>query len=159
MNGWGWKPPRKEGIWRYGAFWLKPLVAAAPYLTVVLLLVMLMRTGDAFTARRGVIFDLPETGAQEGLAASQVALALNTPRETLVFFDDSRYVLGQAASEAAFADHLAQRLRNDERKVLMVLSDRTIVGERLMKLASLATASGAKRVLFADREGEERPGP
>ena len=40
MTDWRWRPERTMGIWRHGAGWLRPFVAAAPYVTVGLLLLM-----------------------------------------------------------------------------------------------------------------------
>ena len=47
---WKWTPERTLGIWRHGAPWLRPIVAAAPYITVVLLLLMMHVAGSAMTA-------------------------------------------------------------------------------------------------------------
>lgn len=155
MSPWGWRPQRAEGIWRHGPNGFKPLVAAAPYLTVLLLLAMLWVVGGTLTAAKGVLFDLPEAGLSEGEPTKLVALVMPLRRETLVFFDDSRYVLGDASSSAALARHLSDRLARVNRRTLLVLADRRVAGGELMELAALARKGGAERILFAEKHAEK----
>jgi len=155
VSPWGWRPERAEGIWRHGPNGFKPLVAAAPYLTVLVLLAMLAVIGDTLTSAKGVLFDLPEAGLAEGEATKLVALVMPLRHETLVFFDDSRYVLGDAASSDALARHLADRLSRVDRRTLLVLADRRVAGGELMALAALARKGGAQRILFAEKHAEK----
>lgn len=155
MSLWGWKPERTLGIWRHGALWTRPFVAAAPCLTVLTLLAMFYFIGGKLTSEKGILFDLPEGGVTDGEATEMVALVLPMPHETLVFFDDSRYVLGDDASARSLGENLSERARRSVSKTLMVLADRRVTGGELMKLAELARASGASRVLFAEKTAEE----
>lgn len=154
MSPWGWKPERTLGIWRHGALWTRPLVAAAPYLTILTLLVLFHFVGGRLTSEKGVLFDLPEGAMSDGEATEMVALVFPMPHETLVFFDDSRYVLGDDASARSLGENLSERVRRSVSKTLMVLADRRVTGGELMKLAELARASGAARVLFAEKSSE-----
>ena len=142
------------GIWRHGAGWLRPFVAAAPYVTVGLLLLMLYMVGGTLTAEKGLLFDLPEGEAGEGAQTDLVALVMPLRRETVVFFDDSRYVLGDAASLRSFGEQLEDRIAGRESKALLVLADRRVTGGELMALASVARQSGAARILFAAKRTE-----
>lgn len=154
MSPWGWSPERSQGIWRYGAVWLKPFVAAAPWLTVVLLLVMIHLVGGTFTAAKGVLFDLPAGQLAEGEATGLVALVMPTDHETLVFFDDSRYLLGDDASAATLREHLSESVRHTGDKTLLVLADRRVAGGDLMKLSGIARNGGVEKVLFAEKRQE-----
>lgn len=154
MSPWGWSPERSQGIWRYGAVWLKPLVAAAPWLTVILLLVMLNLVGGTFTSAKGVLFDLPDGRLADGEATGLVALVMPTEHETLVFFDDSRYLLGDDASVASFREHLAESVRQTGDKTLLVLADRRVSGGELMRFAGVARKGGIEKVLFAEKRQE-----
>ena len=156
MTSWGWQLDHYRGIWRHGPGWLRPLVAAMPWITVILLLQMLVLVGGTLTTAKGVLFDLPEVGLAEGVPTSMVALALPKGQETLVFFDDSRYTLGDEASEAALGSHLSSRAAKSENGTLLVLADRRISGGELMKLASLARRGGVGRILFAEKRPEAR---
>ena len=152
MSPWGWTPERTQGIWKYGAAWMKPLAAAVPWLTVLLLLMMFFLMGGKLTSAEGVIFDLPAAEVTESESTSLVALVMPMPRETLVFFDDARYSLGDELSFAAFGEHLADRVEKAERKSLLVLADRRVAGGELMKIAAAARKSRAERILFAEKK-------
>ena len=154
MTPWGWTPARTLGIWRYGARWIRPFAAAAPWLTVLVLLLMFFFVSDTLTKAKGTLFDLPTSGLSEGEATDLVALAIPHAHETLVFFDDSRYVLDDAASVRALGEHMAERVTRSETKTLLVLADRRIHGGDLMDLAAVAKKSGATKVLFAQKDAE-----
>ena len=151
MTGWGWKPERKLGIWRYGAGWLKPIVAAVPYVTVILLFVLLLTISGTLTSAKGVLFDLPAGTRDDGEQADLVALVLPLPHDTVVFFDDSRYLLDDPTSMRSFGENLSASVSHSERKALMVLADRRVSTGALMALADAARKSGVRRVLFAER--------
>ena len=74
--------------------------------------------------------------------------------ETMVFFDDSRYVLGDAASVRNFGEHLAERLARSDSKTLLLLADRRVSGGDLMDLAAVVKRNGAKRILYAAKRAE-----
>ena len=154
MSPWGWRPERSPGIWRHGALWMRPFAAAVPWLTLLLLLLMFHVVAGTLTAAKGTLFELPDAGLAEGEATGLVALAIPHDHETLVFFDDSRYVLDDATSMSAFCEHLSERVARSESGTLLVLADRRIHGGDLMDLAAAAKKGGAARVLFAQKRTE-----
>jgi biopolymer transport protein ExbD len=154
VNGWEWMPERTQGIWRHGAPCLKPLAAAAPFLSVLLLVLQFHLSGGTFTTAKGVLFDLPAPGIAEGESTDLTALMMAMPLKTLVFFDDSRYILGDDASVKAFGEHLAERIGKTENKTLLVLADRRVEGGELMKFAAVVRRHGVSRVLFAEKKSE-----
>jgi biopolymer transport protein ExbD len=147
-------PERTQGVWRHGALCIKPLAAIAPFLSVLLLLEQFHLIGGTFTAAKGVLFDLPAPGIAEGEKTELTALMMAMPRETLVFFDDSRYVLGDESSVRAFGGHLAERIGKTKNKTLLVLADRRVAGGELMKFAAIARRHGVGRMLFAEKKTE-----
>ena len=152
MTSWGWRPERTKGIWHHGAGWLRPIVAAAPYLTVGLLLLLFHFIGGTLTATKGLLFDLPADGtAADGVQTDLVAMVMPMRHDTVVFFDDSRYLLSETSSLTSLGDHLSERTRRDKSTTLLVLADRRVAGGELMSLASLARRSGVRQVLFAER--------
>ena len=155
MSSWKWSPVRDDGIWRHGAPWARPLFAAVPWLTLLVICLQFWMVGGALTSSKGVLFDLPASGLGDGEATDMVALVMPVGRETMVFFDDSRFMLGDAASLQAFAEQLAERSLYSERKTLLALADRRVVGGDLMKFAAIARKSGVERVLFAEKRGED----
>lgn len=153
MISWGWKPERSEGIWRYGLPAVKPFAAAAPWISVLMLLLLFHLIGGTFTTAKGVLFDLPDQGVSDGEPTDLVALVMPLRHETLVFFDDSRYMLSDASSLRTLSERLSERVSRTERKTLLVLADRRVDGGELMEIASLARRSGAEKVLFAEKSG------
>ena len=150
-SGWGWTPELPEGMWRHVPSWLKPFYASVPWITAGLLLIMMHMVGGTMTRAEGVVFDLPSAGLSEGEATPLVALVMPMPHETLVFFDDARYTIGNETSAAAFVSHLEDRVSKSDRKKLLVLADRRVATGELMKIAAMARRSGVASVLFAEK--------
>ena len=151
MKGWGWRIEGDRGMWRYGAGWMRPFAAAVPWITVAMLLLLVWMVGGTLTSATGVLFDLPDAGAGDGEATELVALAMPMPHETLVFFDDARFVLGDGSSAAALGERIAENAARARSKTMLVLADRRIAGGELMRLAAIAKKSGVKRMLFAEK--------
>ena len=153
MSQWGWTPVRNLGVWRYGAGWIRPIAAAIPYLTVGLLLLMMQMIGGTLTAYKGVLFDLPDGNFADGDVQGMVALVMPVQRETMVVFDDARYLLGDAASMRSFAESLADSTERREGKSLLILADRRVSTGHLMEVVSAAKRSGVSKVLLAGKRG------
>ena len=155
MSQWGWTPARNLGIWRYGAGWSRPIAAAIPYLTVCLLLIMMHMVGGTMTSCRGVLFDLPGGVQSDGEASELVALVMPVQHETMIVFDDARYLLGDAASMRSFGEDLSGSVERRTGKSLLILADRRVSTGHLMEVVSAAKRSGVGKVLLAGkREGD-----
>ncbi len=156
MSQWNWKSRRGRNVWRIGPTWLGPFLAAVPWITVLLLLMMIYVISGTLTSSEGVLFELPDSsGMRDGEPASLVALIMPMPHETLIFFDDGRYILGDESSAKLFGGHLEDRAEKSENKTLLLLADRRVTTGELMKVAGIANRSGIVRILFAEkREGQ-----
>ena len=141
-------------MWGHGATWLRPVSAAAPYLTVLLLLLMLYVVSGTLASATGLLFDLPGTTSRDGAATELVALILPREHETLAFFDDSRYILGDESSFKALGESITARAEKSPSKTLLVLADRRVPVEDLMKIADVARRGGVSKVLFAGKNME-----
>ena len=148
---WGWMPELPGGMWRHVPSLLRPFFAAVPWITVGVLLMMMYMVGGTLTRAEGVMFDLPSGWLSDGEATPLVALVLPLQDDTCVFFDDARYSLGDDASTSAFGEHLAERASKAEAKALLVLSDRRVACEEMVKVASVARRCGLERMLFANK--------
>lgn len=153
-SSWGWTPPRPAGIWRHGHAGLRPFVAAAPYITVGLLLLLMHFLSGTLTASEGVLFDLPDAAPTDAVGEAPVALMVPVARDTLVFFDDTRYLMGDESSMRALGEQLSERFARGGDRPLLVLADRRVPGGDLMRLAALAKAGGVPKVLFAEKRAE-----
>ena len=153
MSQWGWTPAHKFGIWRYGAGWFRPLAAAVPYLTVALLMLMMHMVAGTLTACKGVLFDLPDGNFTEGDGSGPVALVMPVQRETMVIFDDVRYLLGDAVSMRSFSENLADDAGRFKGKSLLILADRRVSTGHLMEVVSAAKRGGVQRILLAGQHG------
>ena len=76
-------------------------------------------------------------------------------RETTVFFDDSRYQLGDASSMRNFRESLVDSLSRSDDKTLLLMSDRRISAGNLMELMTMARECGVTKVFVAGRRNEE----
>ena len=146
---------RTQGLWSHGATWLRPVSAAAPYLTVLLLVLMMHIAGGALASAKGLLFDLPETGRHDGAATELVALVLPHRHETLAFFDDARYILDDESSFSALCENMTARAEKSHSGTLLVLADRRVPVGELMKLADAARRGGISKVLFAGKNAEK----
>lgn len=154
MSQWGWSPARNLGIWRYGAGWMRPFVAAVPYLTVGLLLMMLYIVSGTLTVSSGVLFDLPDGTAGDGEKTDMVALVMPVAHDTMVFFDETRYLLGESASLRRFGASLAEHVERSQQRSLLFLADRRISSGQLMELVATARKSGVAKVLVAGKSAK-----
>lgn len=157
-NGtWGWHARRNEGIWKYGPGWAKPLVAGAPWITICLLVLMFYGISGHFVSRPGTIFDLPPTAASEDIHPEHVALMLSVPRETaggaetLVYFDDARYILSDESSVRLLETRMAELTAAASRKELLLMCDRRVSHGEVMKFTDIARRAGVAMVQVAER--------
>ena len=63
---WKWRPERTEGIWRHGCAWAKPLTAAAPWISLALLMATFAMAQGRLVSAPGTLFDLPAPAARDG---------------------------------------------------------------------------------------------
>ena len=155
MSQWGWTPARNLGIWRYGAGWSRPIAAAIPYLTICLLLIMMHMVGGTMTSCRGVLFELPDGVQSDGEASELVALVMPVQHETMIVFDDARYLLGDAASMRSFGEDLSGSVERRKGEPLLILADRRVSTGHLMEIVSAAKRSGVGKVLLAGKRGDD----
>jgi len=155
VSDWGWRFDRAEKEGWSGVSGLRAFAFVVPFVTVGLLLLMLHVIGGTVTTASGVLFDLPAAGVGDEAATESVALVLPMRHETLVFFDDSRYVVGSEASMKSLGDRLSERFGRSEKTTLLVLADRRVSCGDLMAIAAVARNNGVGRLLFAEKRERE----
>lgn len=132
------------------------MAAAAPWVTLALLLAMLAMMGDKFPQAAGTLVELPSGGGTDAVRTELAALVLPGGSEggTLAFFDDARYLLDDAASMAAFGRRLGERVAEEAADVLLLLADKRVPAGDVMRLVGVARECGVARVQIAERRGE-----
>jgi len=155
VSGWSWRPGRAKGVVRVESMWMRAFAIVVPLVTVGLLLLMFHIVGGTMTTATGILFDLPEAGVGDAAVTESVALIVPMRHETLVFFDDSRYVIGSEASMRTLEERLGERFFRSENKTLLVLADRRVSYGDLMAFSARARRSGVEKVLFAEKSTQE----
>ncbi len=150
MN-WNWRTAREASPSRTKLGDWRPFVEAVPYIAVLILFLLLYLLSGTLSSAKGVMFDLPTADAVDRANISLAALVMPTAKETLVFFDDARYVLEDEASMDSFANQLANRVSTAETPSFLILADKHVTGGDLMRLAALARRSGVKKFFFATK--------
>ena len=154
-SSWGWRPPRPEGIWKHGCRWAKPFTAAAPWITLLLLVVMFGLVEGRLTAAPGLVFDLPAPVSRvsdiPGLAVVVVVRQGAAGRETVVLFDDASYSLSDDGAVESFRERLGERASANAAGTLLILADARVPSGHMMRLAGLAREAGVVHVQIAEK--------
>lgn len=135
---------------------MKTLSIISAWLSVIILFGMLWMVSGKFSLAKGQLFDLPACGDEDGVITDLVAIVFPSDRETLVFFDDSRYSLSEEESLGKFQAHLGEAVAKTENRSLLILTDRRVTTGELMGLTSVAKKSGVEKLLVAQRKVERR---
>jgi biopolymer transport protein ExbD len=114
---------------------------------------------DHIALSPGTTFSLPSAPASGEAAVTPELVVLIMPvtressalEETVVFFNDSRYVFSDAASTAAFKNELGKRVSETDTGTLLLLADKRVNTRDLLRLVDLARNSGVKSVQIAEK--------
>lgn len=133
---------------------MKPFCAAVPWITLGVLILQMHIVSGVYTLSGGTLFELPNGDCDDSLQSRLVALMLPTKNETLIFFDDARYILDDESSMAALSSQLAERAERTGEKAMIVLADKRISGGELIKFATLTRKAGIEKILFAEKRAK-----
>ncbi len=133
--------------------------AAAPWITLALLLAMFAFAHGRLALAPGVSIDLPSAAAADDFdPGASVALAMPARNAgdasgegLLVFFDDARYRMSDPVSAAAFARRLEAKAETTGSGRLTLLADRRLSVGDLTGLLDLARRSGVRSVQIVER--------
>lgn len=138
--------------------WFRYLAQTAPWLTLVLLIVMFVFLQDGMAPLPAVGFELPAPGVADSAQPGLVALLLPGDIEgaqtegTLVFFDDARYVLSDSAGVEEFAGRLEDRAMEMNCDTLTLLADRRVPAGDLMQVMAIARSRRLAHVQLAEKK-------
>lgn len=137
--------------------WFRYLVQIAPWLTLVLLIVMAQFLFSALAPMPVVPFELPDSGMADSARPGLVALLLPSNADvaqsggSLIFFDDARYVLSDPASMDEFATRLEERAEETLCGTLTLLSDRRVPVGDVMRVMAIAKGRRLAHVQLAEK--------
>lgn len=134
--------------------WFRYLVQIAPWLTLVLAMVMMSFLYGTLAPTSAVSMELPQGDIADAAQTGLVALLMPGGAQsegTLVFFDDARYMLSDRASAEEFANRLDERASETRCGTLTLLSDRRVPSGDLMRVMSIARKTRIANVQVAER--------
>ena len=103
---------RHRTVYRFGGVWAQSLLASVPWINVIIIVVLLLAVNQRMVVSPGVVFDLPHAALREGthagLTALMIAVARDVPGgdETLIFFDDDRYLAQDADQMSVLSERV-----------------------------------------------------
>lgn len=133
------------------------LAAIAPWVSVTLLVVFYLGLSQSFVLQPGIRVELPAApftgGTRHGLDI--VALAPEPPagklREELVFFDDQRFMVREAAQMDALRAALARATHEQPALPVVIEADAAVRHGTTVRLFNMAQEAGAREVHLATR--------
>jgi len=134
------------------------LVSMAPWMDVVLIIILFSLLQSKLVLQPGVVVDLPSAPFTEGTRFGLVAVVLSVgageqeQRQNVVFFDDVRFLVGQddeiAGLEEAFR---VSRERHDD-DVLIIQVDQHVPHGTVQRVVRVARDAGIARINVATRD-------
>ena len=156
-ESWSGLVRKHRDVYRFGGQWARTLLAAVPWINAVILVGLLLAVHGHLVIVPGMMFDLPRAPLREGgrpaLTALMISVASDTPggEETLVFFDDDRYGLGDEAQTALLAERLKARMAQNGARELLLMADKRVPHGDVMFFVNVAREAGAQRVNVSEK--------
>ena len=122
---------------------VRGVLEVAPWVDVVLLIVLFFIVNSAFVLRPGISMELPVSPMTDG--ARYDAMVVTVSQDNMVFFNDEKSTLDGLA---AMLDEAAQK-RPDAS--LVIEADARVQNRTLVDIYNMAAAAGIKRVTLATR--------
>ena len=159
------RPSNPDWGWRFGAvsrarfrrqsLFFQGLLAASPWLSVMIAFGLLFAVGPRYLRQRGTVFELPAAPLDEGsLLLMPAAVLLPLEDGALLLYDDLRYHAGRPVELDRFTESLAKEVRLG-RGELILLADARVPHEWVMAVAHAARKAGVSRVNVAARGKNE----
>ena len=137
--------------------WLRYLSQIAPWLTLVLVIIMFIFLHGTLSPAPATGFSLPDPGSADSAKPGMVALLLpgdmggGQTEGTLVFFDDARYLLSDPASVDEFAGRLSDRSVETRCDTLTLMADRRVPVGDVMQVMAVARSRRIAHVQLAEK--------
>ena len=133
------------------------LISVAPWINVALLLFGVLLLNSKVILQPGVVVNLPRGPFKEGVGFEMVAAVLSVPgtggagREEMIFFNDQRYRVKNAAQMQSLKQAFAMRLREHHDASLIIQADQRILHGTVVEIMNMALEVGIRQVDIAAR--------
>ena len=148
---------RHRNVYRFGGAWAQSLLASVPWINAVVIVVLLLAVNQRMVVSPGVVFDLPRATFREGSHAGLTALLISVARdvpggdETLIFFDDDRYVAQDAEQMVLLSERVRSRVALSARRNLLILADKRVPHGDVMRFVNAMREAGVQQVNVAEK--------
>lgn len=119
------------------------LLVSAPWVDVILLLLLFFITQSAFVVQPGVVVELPASTSEGYARFGDLVVAI--PQEGMFFFNDERMTAD------GLANALGAAARDNPDRALIVEADQRIAHQTLVDVYNMAVSAGLRQVLLATR--------
>jgi len=136
------------------------LITVGPWIDIVMIVILFVILDARLVLQPGVTVDLPTASFSDGSRARYVAVVMSVgsqavgTRRHIVFFDDVRFVAGEAEQmrnlEHAFAGQAGEHPRSD----LVIHADESVPHGTIVEIMTMALNVGFEHVSLASREQE-----
>jgi len=148
---------RHRSIYRFGGVWAQALLASVPWIDAIISVVLLLAVNQRMVVSPGIIFDLPRAQLREGMHAGLTALMISVARdlpgvdETLVFFDDDRYLTQDAEQMSVLSERVKSRVALGVRRDMLLLADKRVPHGDVVRFVNAVREAGVQRVNVAEK--------
>ena len=157
-ENWSRQIRRHRTIYRFGGPWSRTLLASVPWINALVLIILLFAIHGQLVISPGVAFDLPSAPLREGTRPGLTALMLQVVRsdqpigeETLIFFDDDRYVAQAAGQMDLLTERLRNRITLSAQREMLLLADKRVPHGEVLRFVKVAREAGVRQVLVAEK--------
>lgn len=127
-------------------------VSAVPWINAGAIFVLVILLSNGVLVVPGTVVELPQENVTEGMLRGQFMLLMPVERggteQTLLFFDEERYVLSDEEQMRRFAGRVRTGVKNKE---VNLLADRKICQGEVMQVVQILKKSGVKRVNIVEK--------
>jgi biopolymer transport protein ExbD len=131
------------------------LVAVAPWVDIVLLVLLFSLVESKIVLQPGVVVSLPAAPFADGTRSSLIAVVLavggGAAKEEIVFFDDQRYTVSDAKAMENLKYALARACAAKGEDGLIIQADQRVSHGAIVALMNMALEVGLKKVNLAEK--------
>ena len=152
-----WTPDRLRQKYFPRSRLVQGLVSGAPWVNLVLLMVMFLALERRVLLQPGVVVDLPSAAFSDGSPPGLVAVILHAsgmpdkPAREIVFFEDERFFTDSTEQMENLRRALEKQLREKPEARLVILADRRVPHGTVVGVVNLARQAGLRSVNVAVR--------